>query len=115
MQPDLIKFLIKVLNEDSDKVSWEHICYAPRDLYIKFLCHKDLERYQMADYISKWVKEDFNLDLPMTTRKEIKILHELVADKYQNAYPHLARKSNTDRQGWMRVWVTTHMERELQR
>lgn len=111
----LIKFLIKVLNEDTDKLSWEHVCYAPRDLYLKFLAQKGLQRFQMADCVSRWVREDFNTDLPMTTAKDINILRELVLDKYNSAYPHLVRRSETDRQGWLRVWVTNHMERDLQR
>ena len=115
MEENLIKFLVKVLNEDTDRLSWEHLCYAPRGLYLKFLKVKDLERFQMADFVARWAKEDFNIDLPMSTYKDIAILRELVLDKYSSAYPHLVRKSETDRQGWMRVWVTNHMERDLQR
>lgn len=115
MQEDLIKFLVKVLNEDTDKLSWEHLCYAPRELYLRFIQTKGLERFQMADFVSKWAKEDFNIDLSMTTYKDILLLRELVLDKYSTAYPHLLRKSETDRQGWMRVWVSTHMERDLLR
>ena len=112
---DLIKFLVKVLNEDTDKLSWEHLCYAPRALYLKFLKDKDVDRFQMADFVSRWAKEDFNVDLPMSTAKDITILRELVLDKYHSAYPHLVRKTVTDRQGWVRVWVTNHMERDLER
>ena len=115
MEENLIKFLVKVLNEDTDRLSWEHLCYAPRGLYLKFLKVKDIERFQMADFVARWAKEDFNIDLPMATYKDIAILRELVLDKYSSAYPHLVRKSETDRQGWMRVWVTNHMERDLNR
>lgn len=113
--PDLIKFLVKVLNEDTDKTSWEHLCYAPRDLYLRFIKVKGIERFQMADYVSRWVKEDFNTDLVMSTYKDIQILRALVLDKYKTAYPHLIRATDTDHQGWMRVWVSFHMERDLQR
>ena len=115
MQEELIKFLVKVLNEDTDKLSWEHLCYAPKELYLKFLRVKGLERFQMADFVSSWAREDFNIELPISTYRDIAILRELVLDKYSNAYPHLLRKSETDRQGWMRVWVSTHMEKELQK
>lgn len=115
MPNDLIKFLVKVLNENTDKLSWEHICYAPRELYLRFLKEKGLERFQMADCVARWAREDFNIDLSMSTYKDIVILRELVLDKYSNAYPHLVRKTETDRQGWVRVWVSNHMERDLQR
>lgn len=115
MRDDLIKFLVKVLDENQDKLTWEHLCYAPKDLYLKFLKTFGLERFEMADYVAKWAKEDFNLDIPMTTAKDIAILKELIMDKYSSAYPHLLRKSHTDHQGWVRVWVSSHMERDLQR
>lgn len=115
MRDGLIKFLIKVLDENKDKLVWEHLCYAPRELYLNFLRAKSIERFEMADFVSKWAKEDFNIELPMSTSKDIAILKELILDKYSSAYPHLIRKSSTDHQGWVRVWVSTHMERELQR
>lgn len=113
MDQPLIKFLVKVLDENTDKLSWEHLCYAPRELYLKFVKHFDLERFQMADFVARWAKEDFNIDLPMSTMKDIAILRELVTDKYSSVYPHIVRKYHTDRQGWMRIWVTNHMERDL--
>lgn len=115
MGTDLIKVLIKVLDEDKDKQVWEHVCYAPRDLYLDFIQKLELERFEFADFLSRWAKEDFNIDIPMTLSKDIEILRALVLDKYSSAYPHLLRKSATDRQGWIRVWVSTHMERELQK
>jgi hypothetical protein len=115
MQGDLIKFLIKVLDENTNRLTWEHLCYAPKDLYLKFLETLGVERFEMADFVSEWAKEDFNIDLPMTTAKDIAILRALVIDKYSSAYPHLLRKTETDRQGWLRVWVSSHMEKDLQR
>lgn len=115
MRDGLIKFLLKVLDENKDKLVWEHLCYAPKDLYLRYLKTKDLERADMADCVSAWALEDFNISLAMTTSKDIAIVRELVVDKYSSAYPHLMRKSNTDHQGWIRVWVSTHMEKDLQR
>lgn len=115
MRDDLIKFLLKVLDENRDELVWEHFCYAPKELYLKFISAMSIDRFEMADFVEKWAKEDFNIDLPMTTSKDIIMLKELILDKYRSAYPHLLRKSSTDHQGWVRVWVSTHMERELQR
>lgn len=113
MREDLIKFLLKVLDENRDTLVWEHLCYAPRELYLKFISTTGIERFEMADYVTKWAREDFNIDLPMTTVKDITILRELIFDKYGSTYPHLLRRSNTDHQGWVRVWVASHMEKEL--
>ena len=109
----LIKFVLKVLDENRDELVWEHLCYAPDSLYLRFLQEKNIERFEMADYISQWAKEDFNIEIPMTTMKDIALLRALIQDKYATVYPHLVRKSPTDRQGWVRVWVSTHMEKEL--
>ena len=110
-----IKFFLKVLDENRDQLVWEHLCYAPRDLYLKYIDRFGLERFEMADAVANWAKEDFNIDLSMSTTKDIVILRQLVLDKYSTVYPHLLRRSNTDHQGWLRVWVSTHMEKELLR
>lgn len=115
MREGLIKFLLKVLDENLDRLVWEHFCYAPEELYLRYLKEMEAERFEMGDFVSRWAKEDFNVDLPMTTSKDIAVLKELIMDKYTNAYPHLLRKSKTDHQGWTRVWVSTHMDRDLQR
>lgn len=115
MREGLIKFMLKVLDENTDKLVWEHLCYAPNELYLKYLKKFELERWEMADSVCNWAKEDFNIDLPMTTAKDIQILRALVIDKYNSVYPHITRKNRTDHQGWMRVWVSTHMEKELQK
>lgn len=116
MNEKLIKFLLKVLDEDKDRLVWEHLCYAPADLYLEYLKKFHLERNEMGEAIAHWAREDFNFDLPMTTAKDIAILRALVLDKYKSAYPHLVRSpQHTDRQGWIRVWVSTHMEKDLVR
>ena len=115
MQDVLIKVLLKVLDENRDKLVWEHLCYTSKGLYLKFIETLSIERFEVADFVSSWAKEDFNIDLPMTTAKDITILRELILDKYSSVYPHLLHKTSTDRQGWVRVWVSAHMEKELQR
>lgn len=115
MNNSLIKFILKVLDENKDKLVWEHLCYAPASVYLKYLTEFNMDRNEMGESISRWAREDFNIELPMTTSKDIKILRELIFDKYKSTYPHLMRATKTDHQGWIRVWVTTHMERDLQR
>lgn len=109
------KLLVKVLNENHDKLSWEHFCYVPRDLYLKFLSAMEIERVEVADYISKWAKQDFNIDLSMTTTTDIKTLKELILDKYRSVYPHIFISTDTDHQGWVRVWITAHMNKDLEK
>lgn len=115
MRDDLIKFSLKVVDENQDKLVWEHFCYAPRELYLKFIELNHIERFEMADWVSRWAREDFNVEIAVTTSKDISLLKVLIMDKYSTVYPHLIRQSHTDRQGWIRVWVSTHMEREMRK
>lgn len=112
-----IKVLLRVLDENRDEVVWEHLCYAPSGVYLEFLRKKDINRAEIADWVRVWTREDFNLDIPMTTMKDIKILKELIQDKYLSVYPHIAKRYNNgmDYQGWIRVWLTAHMDKELKK
>ena len=114
----LIKVMVKVLNEDRDELRWEHLCYAPALLYLKFLTVKDIERFELAEYLSKWAMFDFNIDLQMTKSSDLALLKELIVNRYKKMFPYLARSfndSHVDHQGWVRIWLADHMERELRR
>ena len=113
MGESLCKILIKVLDTCLDRGVWVHVCYAPKDLYLEFLEAKCIERREFADYICKWVKRDFRMNLPMTTMKDVNILRKLIRDRYKTIYPNIYLETAIDRQAWMRVWVTENMKREL--
>lgn len=116
MGRDRIKVLLKVLDENIDALVWEHVCYCSRDLYIEFLKKANIERFELADYFVKWAREDFCIDLPMSTVKDIAILRELILDKYKKIYPHITTnftKREYDYRGWLGVWLTEHMKKEM--
>lgn len=110
---ELKKVLIKVVNEDHDRSEWTHISYIDRSLYNKFIYREGVETIDLNDYLSRWAKEDFNADLAMSSKNDIKVLKELVKDFYRRAYPELFISSSTDRQGWFRVWLTKKIKEEL--
>nr|DAM10886.1 MAG TPA: hypothetical protein [Caudoviricetes sp.] len=107
------KVIIKVVNEEHDRAEWTHISYIDDDLYKRFMKAKTLETTDLNDIISRWAKEDFNIHLAMSSKNDIKVLKELVKDFYRRAHPELYIESNTDRQGWFRVWLTRKMKEEL--
>lgn len=115
MGEDRIKVLLKVLDENIDSLVWEHVCYCSRDVYCKFLKTFHLERFELADYCVRWIKDDFHLDVPMTTVKDVQIMKELIHDRYKVVYPHIFQETKTglDYQGWVRVWLTEHMKKEM--
>ncbi len=110
---ELGKILIKVVNETHDRPEWTHISYIDRDLYNKFMQEKGIETTDLNDFLSRWAKEDFNINLPMSSKNDIRVLKELVRDFYKRAHPELYIESNTDRQGWLRVWLTRKIKEEL--
>lgn len=108
------KLILKLVNEVTDKVEWIHLCYIDNALYSKFLKATELCTTDMNDIISRWAKEDFNIELNMSSSKDIEILKELIKDFYKRAHPELVIESATDRQGWVRVWITKKMKEELE-
>lgn len=109
----LAKVKIKVINDSTDQFEWFHICYVDENLYLNFLEKIGCTRREVSDYIAKWVMNDFNYELTMTHSNDILILKRLVKDFYRKAYPSLYIDSNTDRQGWVRTWMTKKMQEEL--
>lgn len=110
---DLEKMLIKVVNEENDKPEWTHLSYVDSKLYTRLMDEKHLETSDLNDLLSRWAKEDFNASLSMSSKNDILILKHLVKDFYKRAHPELYIDSPTDRQGWLRVWLTRKIKEEL--
>lgn len=109
----MTKIVIKLLNEDTDRVEWVHLCYFDKDLYNKFLEKKELLTTDMNSIISRWFKEDFGIELSMSRKQDITVLKAVVKDFYRTAYPDIYVDSETDHQGWLRVWLTRKMKEDL--
>ena len=112
------KIMIKVIHEERHGKKgpmWAHVCYVNEEIYRKFFEVFKIERIDFADFLSRWVKEDFNLDMDFTQKNHIRILKELVIDKYKQLYPHMYYNSVTDNHGWVRVWVSEKMGKELKK
>lgn len=107
------KILIKVLDTSTRKVRWVHFCYIERELYNRFMYEKGLRNIDMNEILCRWCKEDFNIDVAMSSTKDLYILKTVVMDFYKRAHPDLFWESRTDRQGWLRVWVTRKIKEDL--
>ena len=109
----MTKIMIKLLNEENDRIEWVHLCYADETLYNKFLESKGLLTTDMNEVLSRWAKEDFNVNLALSRRADLTVLRAIIKDFYKTAFPAIYMDSNTDRQGWFRVWVTKKLREEL--
>ncbi|MEG0579866.1 MAG: hypothetical protein RR490_08120 [Niameybacter sp.] len=85
------------------------------ELYDRFLSTFQLSRQELADYISKWIIDDFGISLAMTHQSDIHIFKELIKKKYKSLYPNMYLESVIDRQGWVRAYISDRMELEIKR
>ena len=107
------KVMLKLLDEKTGNIKWFHLCYVGSNLYDDFLKTFKTDSIGFSDYIADWVKKDFNLDLAMTTKKDLNILRAVVVDKYKTLFPVIYQNSDIDTNGWLRVWLMQKMEDEL--
>ena len=108
-----IKMVIKVSDPVIGGVHWVHLCYVERELYLQYLKEMDITSNDLNEVLSRWVKENFKIDLPIKSVKDLEVLRNFVKDYYKQTYPDLYIESPTDNQGWMRVWVTKRMKEDL--
>jgi hypothetical protein len=111
----LKKIVIRVIDDAIDKSAWVHVAYADKELYEQFLSEMDCTPTEFAEYMTRWAKEDFNYSTTMTHSNEIEVLRQLVLKYYKTAFPYVFIDSTTDRQGWVRTWLTKKMEEELKK
>ncbi len=105
--------MLKVYDEDEDKVKWSHVCYIGSVLYNTFLEKMDASKEEFADYIADWFYQDFGLRLTMSTKRDLNILKATIKERYRTIFPTIYNNTKIDSQGWVRVWLSQKMEEEL--
>ncbi len=107
---ELQKIQVKVNREGKDQ--WVHFCYVPGDIKERFDKEVNKEGMLTPHWILKWAVEDFGTD-KLETWDDLERLKAQIKEKYKTEYPELYIESNTDNQGWLRVWYKNHMDKEL--
>ena len=97
------------------KMIWTHLCYVNPEIVDEFLRITKTKQKQMSKWLTKWAEEDFNWVIDFTEYSHIKLLKELVIDKYRRVYPHLYYNNAVDNHGWMRCWISEKMGKEIRR
>lgn len=105
---DILKINLKVLREG--KEGYVHFCYVSPIDKRKFEDANTL-RHNANYWINKWAKEQF--DMEVDTWEDLEKLKSKIRAFYRVSYPDIFIDSNTDNQGWLRVWYTQNMELEL--
>lgn len=106
---DTIKLLVKISTSEQEP-KWVHLCYINRDLHNNYT---DECEHINNESLSRWCKEDFGIDMEVRTTEDLDKLRSMVKGYYSQKYPDIYQESNTDHQGWFRVWVTNKMKEEL--
>lgn len=107
------KIMLKV--DRGGSIVWVHLCYVNPEILEVFLKVTGTKQRQMVKWITRWTEEDFNWVIDFTEYSHIKLLKELVIDKYRRVYPHLYYNNAVDTHGWMRCWISEKMGKEIRR
>lgn len=107
---------IKLVHEEQyRKMKSDYVCHMNSELYNEFCNLFGVEYKDLYWWIAKWTKEDFNLSYDFCKANDLRILRELVLDKYATLYPFIYYNNLIKVDGWMRVWISEHMGREIKR
>lgn len=107
----LQKIHLKILDKYNQQ-RWVHFCYIAEDVKKRFAQH--CPKMSINTKIRHWACEDFG-DTLLVDENDLRLLKLLIKSKYQHKYPELVRETynKTDRQGWLAIWVTEHLNREI--
>lgn len=104
---------IKVRTKIGKVYVWVHFCYTPSNIKNDFEKYVNLLKLPYLTWVMKWATEDFGAD-ELDTIADLDRLKDQIKEAYKELYPDLYIESNTDNQGWTRVWCTKHMMKELE-
>jgi phenylacetate-coenzyme A ligase PaaK-like adenylate-forming protein len=95
------------------RYEWVHFCHVPQELKRKFMNITRKLKKSTTVYIRKWAKEDFGVE-SIETWEQLEELKMRIKNSYRKRYPEIFLDNEVDRQGWIRVWTTKHIEREIE-
>lgn len=106
--------LIYIRTKDSEfKV---FLCGIQVDIFNTFLSVCITTPGKIKKWLRKWTREDFNWVIDFSEESHVKLLLELVVEKYKNVYPHIYKNHIlTDDRLWLRIWVSEHMGKEIRK
>lgn len=108
----MVKIQVKV-NTGKDFI-FSHFCYVPSDVKDRFDKYVNIKGLLSNHWIGLWAASEFDMT-SIDTAEDIKELRNRIRESFKERYPELYIASNIDKQGWLRVWYTENMERELEK
>lgn len=107
----LYKVIIRVVDEETMKTVTVHVTFVQGDLMDKYKAFTGEEDTNMAEVLSRWVYEDFNVFIPFSRRDDVDLFRQLINEHYRTTYPDLYIDET---QKWIRVWCQKKIREELE-
>lgn len=111
---ELSKFMLKIRKKTENE--WVHFCYVPFSTREAFYAKVSVKGWLNNEWVRHWAKNDFGLKTIDTVNGLVE-LKQAIKDWASEKYPEIYEKNYDgalDKQGWIRVWVTQHMEEEIE-
>lgn len=107
------KVYVTVSKFPGDRPKAHHFCYVNSRVLKEYLKLFGLRKRDMKDVIERWALQEFNVSIQLETSLDIKLIKDLIVDRYKKVYPYMTTDAIIDRHGWAGVWVTEQIGREL--
>lgn len=104
------KIQIRLFDRRRNQNFWFHFCYIPEDLWTQY--QEKFKILNMDLHLKVWLNEDFGITV--THMEDLSVVKECVKNKYSKEYPNIFLESESDRQGWTRVWLTEKIKQALE-
>lgn len=103
------KIQLKAFDGRRNQNFWFHFCYIADDLWKRY---RDTFHVRNMDaQIKVWLEQDF--DLEIECMEDVSKAKECIKKLYSEVYPEIYTPSDSDRQGWCRVWLTNKVTQLL--
>lgn len=111
--PCKTKVCVSVAKNAGDRPKGRHFCYVDSRILRTYLKTFGLRKCDMKKLIEKWVLQEFNVSVQLETYLDLKLVKDLIVDRYTKIYPYMSSGASIDSHGWAGVWVTEQIGREL--
>ena len=104
------KIQLKLFDVRRNQNFWFHFCYIPQELWKQY--QNKYKVNNMDVQVKDWIKQDFGFEV--THMEDIQKAKDAIKEKYSQMYPQVFLGSESDRQGWARVWLTEKITKLLE-
>ena len=107
------RVLIRIrIGED---VLWICLCSIHKDIYNAFMQATNTRPKQIKTWIKRWTEEDFNWVIDYSEPNHLRLLNELIIDRYKRIHPHMYYNNVVHESRLVRSWISEKMGKEIRK